>query len=140
MPNYPCDFEIPDDWLIGAEFLDFKPIGAAYRSKADVVLIPLREITPPRRALTSTNDWHGFDRTRLIDVLNGIVAGDEIPPVPVIQLPESDRLVQLPYRYCIRNGFHRFYASIAAGFECLPATVESLEHVFETSKSLGWRE
>jgi hypothetical protein len=41
---------------------------------------PLREIEPPYRTLEK--DWRGFDRGRLIRVLNGIVTGAEIEPVP----------------------------------------------------------
>ena len=85
------------------------------------------------------NDWRGFDHGRLIDVLKGFVAGDVIEPVPVIQLPDSDHLVRLPYRYCIRNGFHRYYASIVAGFTSLPASIVKLEELFEQSRNLGLR-
>jgi hypothetical protein len=67
-------------------------------------------------------DWCGFDRARLISVLKGITMGDEIEPVPLIELPTSD-FPPAPYRYRVRNGYHRFYASIAAGFECLPAVI-----------------
>jgi len=75
----------------------------------------------------------------MIAVLKGIMAGDEMDPVPVIQLPEPDPLVQLPYRYCVRDGYHRFYASMVAGFECLPTSIETLGEVLQQSRNLGWR-
>ena len=34
------------------------------------------------------------------------------------------REVEPPFRYRVRNGFHRFYASVAAGFECLPTIID----------------
>jgi hypothetical protein len=49
MPNYPCDFEIPDDWLSDAGMGGFVPTANAYRSIASAVLVPLREIEPPYR-------------------------------------------------------------------------------------------
>jgi hypothetical protein len=33
----------------------------------------------------------------------------------------------------------RHYASLAAGFECLPATVVPLADLLDPSKELGWR-
>jgi hypothetical protein len=93
----------------------------AYCSAAAAVLAPLREIEPPPR--TPEKDWRGFDRTRLICVLNGIARGAEIDAVPVLKLPSSDLPSRAPYGYRLLDGFHRFYASIAAGFECLPVVI-----------------
>jgi len=70
-------------------------------------------------------------------VLKGIVSGAEIAPVPLIELPSGDFLARAPYRYRVRNGVHRFYASIAAGFECLPATITTLAELSELSRKLG---
>jgi hypothetical protein len=41
-------------------------------------------------------------------------------PVPLLKLPDGDFL-RPPYGYRVRDGYHRFFASIAAGFECLSA-------------------
>ena len=139
MPNFPCEFEIPDDWITESGLTSFNPSASAYRSSADAELVPLSEIAPLPRVQTCWKDWRGFDRKQLVDVLKGIVAGDEIKPVPMIQLPDSDHLVRLSYRYCVRDGFHRYYASIAAGFTCLPASIVTLEELFEQSRNLGLR-
>jgi hypothetical protein len=120
MPNYPCEFEIPDDWLTEAGIEGFTRTAPAYRSTPAAVAVPLREIEPPYRV--PEKDWRGFDRGRLVSVLVGIATGAEIEPVPLLKLPPSD-FPAAPYRYRVRNGFHRFYASIAAGFECLPAEI-----------------
>jgi hypothetical protein len=82
--------------------------------------VPLRQIEPPYRI--PGKDWHGFDHSRLVSVLDGIATGAEIEPVPLFKLPDTD-FPPAPYAYRVRNGFHRFYASIAAGFECLPAEI-----------------
>jgi hypothetical protein len=91
----------------------FTRTAPAYRSTAAAVPVPLREIEPPYR---------GPDRRRLISVLNGIATGAEIEPVPLLQLP-PDLPSRAPYGFRVLDGFHRFYASIAAGSERLPASI-----------------
>jgi hypothetical protein len=56
------------------------------------------------------------------DLLKGIVTGAEIEPVPLLELPVFE-LAANPYRFRVRDGFHRFYASIVARFDCLPAVI-----------------
>jgi hypothetical protein len=123
MPNYPCEFELPDSWLAEAGMTGFKRAALAYHSTADAVLIRLAEIEPPFRVMTVPQDWRGFDRTRMISILKGIAAGAEIKPVPLFQPPAVPFYIPQPYKYRTRDGTHRFYASIAAGFECLPCVV-----------------
>ncbi len=125
MPDYPCDFELPDEWIIEAGMVGFKPTATAYLSTPDAVLVPLHEIEPPHRKHTCPKDYRGFDRARLIDVLKGIVAGSEIKPVLLIKLSAGNSALILPYRFRVSDGFHRFYASMAAGFKSLSATIEN---------------
>ena len=122
MPNFPCEFEIPDDWLTEAGVVGFIPTTAAYRSTSDAVLVPLAAIEPPYRVLAVPKDWRGFDRSRFISVLKGIVTAAEIEPVPLLELPVFE-FAPTTYRFRVRNGFHRFYASIVAGFESLSAEI-----------------
>ena len=121
-PLLPAEFEIPDEWWTEAGMTGFKPSGSAYRSTAAANPISLRDIEPPCRYPEHPLDWHSFNRARLISVLNGIAAGDTIEPVPVAELQPIEFL-RNPYRYRVKDGFHRFYASVAAGFECLPVTI-----------------
>jgi hypothetical protein len=122
MPLLPTEFEIPSGWWAEAGMPGFTPLALSYRSTASAVIIPLREIEPLPRSPEHPRDWRGFDRGRMISVLNGIATGAEIEPVPVVELPYAD-FPQSPYLYRIYNGFHRFYASVAAGFECLPVVI-----------------
>jgi hypothetical protein len=48
-----------------------------------------------------------------------MVADAEIEAVPVVPMPFVD-LVGSPYEFRIRDGVHRFYASVAMGFFHLP--------------------
>ena len=128
MPNFPCEFEIPDDWLSEAGMAGFVRSGTAYRSTAGATLVPLREIEPPYRKPAMALDWRGFERARLVSILKGFVSGAEIDAVPLVELPAGTFVVPTfvpkgPYSYQVRNGYHRFYASIVAGFEALPGTV-----------------
>jgi hypothetical protein len=121
-PLLPAEFEIPDDWLREAGMVGFIPSGSAYRSTAEATAAPLREIEPPFRFPECPKDWRGFDRARMIAVLTGIATGAEIAPVPLCELALED-FPPAPFRYRLRDGLHRFYASVAAGFECLPAVI-----------------
>jgi hypothetical protein len=122
MPNYPCEFEIPEAWLAEAGMPGFARAASAYRSTPAATPVPLREIEPPYRTPWTPRDGSGFDRARLVSVLKGIATGVEIEPVPLMKLPATD-FPPAPYGYRVRDGYHRFYASIAAGFECLPAVI-----------------
>jgi hypothetical protein len=122
MPNYPCEFEIPDEWWAAAGMKGFTATAGAYRSIPGAIEVQLRVIEPPYRNSSVPKDCHGFDRLRLISILGAIAAGEKMKPVPLLKLPVSD-LHPAPYGYRVRDGFHRFYASIAAGFECLPVQI-----------------
>ena len=120
MPHYPCEFEIPDDWLREAGAIGFTPITTSYRSRPGTTLVPLTAIEPVPRLVKK--DFRGFERNRLIRLLQGFVSADEIEPVPLSELPLLE-FAPTPYRFRVRNGFHRFYASIAVGYEHLPASI-----------------
>jgi hypothetical protein len=121
MPNFPCEFEIPDDCLDEAGIAGFACRGSAYRAKPGVALVPSREIEPPYRKPAIAKDWRGFDRARMISILKGFVPGTEIEPVSLRELPVPTFVLPGPYGYQVREDFHRFYASILAGFERVPA-------------------
>lgn len=139
MPNFPCDFEIPDDWIAECGIAGFVPGAPAFSTPDAATLVPLKAIVPPLRFNEYPIDWCGFDRARLARLLRRIASREAIDPVPTIQLPASDRYVQLSYTHCIRDGYHRFYASVIAGFECLPVTSATLDELIAESKRLGWR-
>jgi hypothetical protein len=121
-PVLPAEFEIPDAWWTEAGMTAFGPGAPSYRSTPDAVLVPLREIEPPFRNPEVIRDWRGFDRARMIRVLSGMASGAEMPPVPVVALPPADDPAA-PFAWRVCDGFHRFYASVAAGFERLPVVI-----------------
>jgi hypothetical protein len=121
MPKAPCDFEVPDDWWAEAGMASFEATANCYFHAGVPAVVPLVQIEPPTRNPDVRPEWRGFDRPRLISVLNGIAAGAELPPVPLQVIANGHDFPPAPFIYRVRDGFHRFYASIAAGFTHLPA-------------------
>jgi hypothetical protein len=118
----PIDFDIPDEWWSAAGMERFERRSAAYRagdpellsaSEWPTELVPLKLIEPPRRAPGVAL----FGRERMISVLAGFVADDRLPPIEVNTV-EGGRS---PYR--VYHGYHRYYASWAAGFDLVPVVV-----------------
>lgn len=120
MPHLPLEFQIPDEWWAEAGMTAGLPEGRAFRSDATAQLVPLVDIEPSTRCPETVRDFRGFERDRLIEILRGIASAASIPPICLLTLREGDR-VSHPYHYAILNGHHRFYASIAAGFDLIPA-------------------
>ena len=100
----------------------FCPGAPSYRSSPDALAVPLREVEPPFRNPEVMLDWQGFDRARMIRVLGGMATGATMPPVPVVALPPADDPAG-PFVYRVCDGFHRFYAFVAAAFEMLPVVI-----------------
>jgi hypothetical protein len=100
----------------------FTPVGAAYRSKPDATLVPLHNLEPPFRLTEVPLDFRGFCRNRMTDILIGFAARAEIAPVVVVNYPPVDMRPAL-FQYRIWDGFHRYYASVAAGFGYLPVVI-----------------
>ena len=124
-PRFPAEFEIPDDWWIEAGMGGFTRHGSAYRSPA-VDTIALYDIEPPFRLPIAPLDWRGFDRARFVSILKGFVADAEIPPIDLLILPQLADISCQPFKYRVLGGVHRFYASIATGFEFLPSTTRGI--------------
>lgn len=111
---------------------DFKPSSDAYLSTstftftdgtvADVQLVPLRDIEPPIRQPEFLMDWRGLERHRIVDAFTGFVTNSSIPPINLLELTMHD-ISGLPFKFRVIDGMHRFYASVAAGFIRIPATI-----------------
>ncbi len=81
-------------------------------SNAEVVSISVVE--PPLR----NSGIPPFKKYKLVPILMAFTSPEcELPPVEV-QLHESDT-----YKYKVKNGYHRFYASLAVGYTMLPVIV-----------------
>lgn len=114
-----ADFEIPDEWWVVAQMPNFIRQSLTYNIVAnpEVEIIPIKEILPPLRNPGFEFDSNGFYRDRLVGILSGFVLGNAIPPIHI------QHEIQNTFSYTLRNGFHRFYASAAAGFDHIPAII-----------------
>ncbi|WP_126924553.1 hypothetical protein [Rhizobium vallis] len=122
-PYFPAEFEIPDDWWTDAGMAGFMPSAPTYLAEdAASCAISLRDIAPPFRNATTPKDFRGFDRVRMVSVLTAISNGTSLPPVSLIAIPKFDALYR-PYTFGLLDGMHRFFGSIAAGFDAIPSTM-----------------
>lgn len=79
-------------------------------------LVPLSLVLPPPR----NSGVAGINPDRALAVLRAISSGEPLPPVEVDEPPD----IQTPYRYRVRDGFHRFHLSAALGFSHLPVVIK----------------
>lgn len=123
LPTFPCEFEVPDDWLSEANIIGKDTAVEIFSCKQDATRVALSEIEPPPRYRDYLKDHHGFDRKRLVYFLQCAVTGQAIEAVRLRKLC-TDQYLPTPYAYCVADGFHRFYAAIIAGHKFLPATID----------------
>jgi hypothetical protein len=105
----------------------FRPQGLFYRC-LDVIdsnesALTLSSIEPPKRSAGTPQ----FDEKRMRDIFRAFTTDTPLPPIEVIR-----EVFRQQYRYRVRNGLHRFYASAAVGFTCIPVAVVEPPFVFET--------
>jgi hypothetical protein len=117
--------ELPDEWWVAAGMSNFAPLSPAYRCDHGaaggrrVCLIPIADIGPvPRRdgvPVFNDDHWNGISaRERVEKILRAFVANDALPPV---ELAKQARC----HPFGLKDGAHRVYCSIAAGFTEIPA-------------------
>lgn len=108
-------FEIPDDWWIFAEMNNFSPgesTAYVYRGSPEIFEVPITEIEAPTR----DPDVAFFQKCRMLPILFAFGCYVALPPIVIRPLKNSSGLC----RFTVYNGYHRYYASIAAGFAVLP--------------------
>jgi hypothetical protein len=119
-PNADVVFEIPDDWWAFAEMESFDSKGApcyvpptCYFEQAE--LVPLSTVEPPKRDPGTPL----FRKYKLLPVLFGLQSPEQVlPPVSVERIDVPGK-----YQFRVKNGCHRFYASVAVGYSKLPVRV-----------------
>ncbi len=111
----PVEFEIEDDWLSEAGVHNFKPSDKSYHAslKNLSAIVPLSQIKPPTRRLGVPD----FKRAKMIPILEAFRINFPLLPIEVIESNEPD------YTYYVRDGFHRFYASVAVNFTEIPVWI-----------------
>lgn len=116
------EFIIPDDWWQFAEMSSFSPNGGNYYPYSfqfadTVVVVNLAEVEPPKR-----NDGvPPFKKYKLLPVLFAFQSPEcALPPVEAKVISGDGK-----FKYCVLNGYHRYYASVAAGYSMLPIAIHT---------------
>lgn len=114
VPRLESQFEIPDDWWEFCGMRSFKPQSAYYPydpQAESAEVLSLQEVEPPQRnpgvAL--------FKKYKLVPVLLAFTSPEcALPPIHAVKTSGG---------YAVRNGVHRYYASVAVGYSSVPAIV-----------------
>jgi hypothetical protein len=110
---------IPAEWIAEAGAQNFRlvPSQRGFRCDAPHELIALADIEVPLRRSGYPLDVDGFCHDRMVRLLTGI--RDNVS-LPAIYIEKAD-LGQRPYR--VREGVHRYHASLTLGFSHVPAEI-----------------
>jgi len=88
-PYFPASFEIPRDWWEISGFGEFRPMTDSYHAAGGHNIISLLELMPMVRNKSAQNDFLGFDRNKMIDVLTGLALGKSLPPIEICVIPNE---------------------------------------------------
>jgi hypothetical protein len=117
IPLTTTEFEIPDEWWVFAEMDKFTPDGGGYypaSPNSDWEPVSIDQLEPPKR----NGGIQSFRKYKLMPVLFAFQSPEcALPPVEVCEASDG------PYRFKVRNGYHRYYASSAVGYRKLPVIV-----------------
>ena len=115
------DFEIDDVWLDEAGCRNFINTRAekGFLSHGSATLIHIANVLTPKR----DEGVRLFDPVRMVKILKEICDQDIIHPIKVCVIEDEES----EFTHRVKDGFHRFYASVAMGFEVIPATIVEVE-------------
>jgi hypothetical protein len=107
---------IPAEWLAEVGLKSFRPLRASIQCVAPHELIAINQVQ--RLVRDVPLDANGFRRIKMIGVLERI--RDDVSFTDPIFV--ARQLGPMPF-FFLRDGVHRFYASLALGFTHIPAEV-----------------
>jgi hypothetical protein len=130
VPGSERHFEIPDEWWKSAGMSDFSPKGDHYTLSSSAIfeVVSVEEIEPPTR----NGDFWFRNAESVIEVLRKIRTGEELDPLEVWS-KEKKR----SKRYHVKDGFHRFYLSVAVGYPKIPIKVNDFDLAEFLAKELN---
>ena len=114
VPGFGNAFEIPDAWWEFCDMSSFKRGSDYYPydpGATSVEVLDLRQVSPPQR----DPGLAPFRKYKMVPVLLAFTSPEcALPPIRVVKTASG---------YAVRNGFHRFYASVAVGYKSVPTVV-----------------
>jgi hypothetical protein len=122
-PHTDLTFDIPGDWWRFAEMEGFTPRypncytwpTEAATDRIDFSIVPISAIEPPTQRIATKPE---LAKARIVPILLAISSGNPLLPVQLGAVGND--------RYLLVAGFHRYCASIAAGFEKIPAVFHEI--------------
>jgi len=121
VPGADYEFELSDDLWSSAEMEGFFPTSNHYATNQASYFetVMIEEIEPPLRK----NDKFWFrNQESVIEVLRKMRTGEELEPIEVWSTQKTNSK-----KYRVRDGFHRFYLSVAVGYRMLPIKVNDFD-------------
>jgi hypothetical protein len=117
--------KLPEEWWIAAGMPNFIRSASAYRCDhaaaggRRMCLIPIVDIGPIQRnpsvPVFNANSWEGISaRERVERIFHAFAANATLPPIELTK--QAGR-----YPFDLRDGVHRLFCSIAAGYTEIPA-------------------
>lgn len=124
--HHGLNAELPDEWWITTGMLNFVRSSAAYRcdqasvGNRRVCLIRITDIGQARRTpgvpVFNDSSEEGIPAIERVQrILRGFVQNAALPPIELSRQPGL-----YPF-FCLINGLHRLYCSLAAGYTHIPA-------------------
>jgi hypothetical protein len=112
-------YKIPEPWLIEAGIKAFSFSVSSYVSTPNngykTLIVKISDIKPPNR----NPGVHTFVKRRMTDILKNIRTSTPMHPIEINPLEGDSN-----YKYCVEDGFHRYYASQQIGFTKIPAIIK----------------
>jgi hypothetical protein len=108
---------LPAQWLAEAGVQNFRPVQRGYRCDGQHHLIALADIEVPLRKSGYSLDVNGFRHDRMVRLLNGIRDNVSLPAICIETADPG------PRQYRVREGVHRYHASLTLGFSHIPAEI-----------------
>jgi hypothetical protein len=113
----PQSMVIPVQWMAEAGVQGFKATRPTFRCDDPHECIALTDIEMPLRKSGYPLDANGLRHGRMVSILVGIRDDVSLPALYVEQADPGQR----PYR--VREGVHRYHASLTLGFSHVPAEI-----------------
>jgi hypothetical protein len=120
VPGTMREFEVPDEWWRSAGMEGFVASAEHYDTDLSTCseVVAFEEVEPPLR-----DDCFWFrNRDSVIDVLRKISSGQKLEPVEVWSRAKTNST-----KLIVRDGFHRFYLSVAAGYRKVPVRITDFD-------------
>jgi len=113
----PPSMIIPAQWLAEAGVQNFRALQRGFRCDDRHSLIALADIEVPLRKTGYPLDANGFSHDRMVSILKGVRENLSLPPIRIEIADPGLR------QYRVREGLHRYHASLKLGFSHIPAEI-----------------